>query len=86
MELMERAILYSSRKGDLVLDQFSGSGGTMIACQKTGRRARLVELDPGYVDDAILRWQTFSGGQAWLDSTGQTFEEVGLERRQGLNL
>jgi DNA modification methylase len=84
VELMERAILYSSRKGNLVLDPFSGSGGTMIACQKTGRHARLVELDPKYVDASILRWQTFSGGQAWLDSTGQTFEEVGVERRQGL--
>ncbi len=83
VELIERAILYSSRKGDLVLDPFSGSGTTGIACHKTGRRARLIELDPGYVDASILRWQTFSGGQATLAATGQSFEEVGRERRPG---
>ena len=83
VELIERAILYSSRKGDLVLDPFSGSGSTGIACHKTGRRARLIELDPGYVDTTILRWQGFSGGLATLASTGQSFEEVGRERRPG---
>ena len=83
VELVERAILYSSRKTDLVLDPFAGSCPTLIACQKTGRRARLIELDPKYVDAGILRWQAFCGGQAILASTGQTFQEVGRERRPG---
>jgi DNA modification methylase len=83
VELIERAILYSSRKTDLVLDPFAGSWPTLIACQKTGRSARLIELDPKYVDAGILRWQTFCGGQAILASTGRSFEEVRFERRLG---
>ncbi len=83
VELVERITLYSSRKTDLVLDPFAGSCPTLIACSKTGRRARLIELDPKYVDAAILRWRDFCGGQAILASTGQSFEEVGLERRPG---
>ena len=47
--------------------RFGGSGSTLIACEKTGRQARLVELDPKYVDAIILRWQEFSGGGAVLD-------------------
>jgi DNA modification methylase len=81
--LIEKAILCSSQKADLVLDPFAGSSTTLIACSKTGRRARLVELDRKYVDAAILRWRDFCGGQAVLASTGQSFEEVGLERRPG---
>jgi DNA modification methylase len=82
VELIERAILYSSQKGDLVLDPFAGSGSTLIACQKTGRRGRLIELDPRYVDAAILRWQAFSGRWATLASTGQSFEAVIQERQR----
>ena len=82
VELMERAILHSSKKGDLVLDPVGGSGSTLIACQKTSRRGRLIELDPRYVDVAILRWQAFSGQKATLASTGQTFDEVSRERQK----
>jgi len=81
VELIERAILYSSQKTDLVLDPFAGSCPTLIACQKTGRRARLIELDPKYVDVGIRRWEEFCGGQAILAATGQTFSEVRRERR-----
>jgi DNA modification methylase len=80
VELVERAIVHSSRKGDLILDPFGGSGSTLIACQKTGRVASLMELDPRYVDVAITRWQAFTGGQAKLASTGQSFEELTRER------
>ena len=80
--LMERAILHSSKSGDLVLDPFAGSGSTLIACQKTSRSGRLVELDPRYVDVTILRWQAFSGQQATLASNGQSFEEVTTERQR----
>jgi DNA modification methylase len=76
VELMERAILHSSQSGDLVLDTFAGSGSTLIACQRTSRCGRMIELDPRYVDASILRWQAFSGQQATLASTAQTFEDV----------
>ncbi|MCU1338463.1 MAG: putative dna modification methylase protein [Bryobacterales bacterium] len=80
VELMVRAILHSSKAGDSVLDPVAGSGSTLIACQQTSRRGRLVELDPRYVDVAILRWQDFSGQKATLASTGQSFEEVSQDR------
>jgi DNA modification methylase len=65
--LVERAIRNSSKSRDIVLDPFGGSGSTLIACEKAGRHARLIELDPKYVDAIILRGQEFSGGAATLD-------------------
>jgi DNA modification methylase len=59
--LVERAIRNSSKTKDLVLDPFGGSGTTLIACEKTGRRARLIELDPKYVDVIVKRWEEFTG-------------------------
>ena len=55
VELIERAITNSSRPGDTVLDPFSGSGSTVIACEKIGRQGRLIELDPLYVDVSVRR-------------------------------
>jgi DNA modification methylase len=81
VELIERIILYSSQKEDLVLDPFAGACPTLIACKKTGRRARLIELDPKYVDVGIRRWQDSGGGQVILLSTGQPYEAVAQERR-----
>ncbi len=76
VELPERAVTNSSKQGDLVLDLFGGSGSTLIACEKTGRHARLMELDPKYVDVIVRRWQEFTGKQATLEATGATFAEV----------
>lgn len=59
--LMERAISNSSRAGDLVLDLFAGSGSTLIAAERTGRRCAAMELDPLYVEVALRRWERFSG-------------------------
>ena len=73
VELMERAIRNSSRPGDVVLDPFGGSGTTMIAAEKSDRHARLMELDPKYVDVIVRRWQDFSGGQATRQSDGVAF-------------
>ena len=64
VELAVRAIQYSSRQGENVLDLFGGSGSTLIACQQTGRRAFLMELDPLYADVIVQRWEKFTGGKA----------------------
>jgi DNA modification methylase len=65
---------------DTVLDPFGGSGSTLIACEKAGRQARLVELDPKYVDTIILRWQEFSGGAATLDGECRSYEDIAASR------
>ena len=71
--LVERAIRNSSKGRDIVLDPFGGSGTTMIAAERSGRRARLVELDPKYVDVIVGRWQAVTGKAATLSSDGSTF-------------
>ncbi|MGH2964750.1 MAG: DNA modification methylase [Solirubrobacterales bacterium] len=63
-ELIERALLNSSRRGSVVLDPFAGSGSTLIACERTGRNAYLVELDPRYCDVVCERWERLSGKKA----------------------
>ena len=60
----------------MVLDLFGGSGSTLIACEKTGRNARLMELDPKYCDVIVKRWQDFTGKKATLESNGKTFDEL----------
>src|SRR5579885_1648782 len=67
VELAARALTYSSRPGETVLDLFGGSGSTLIACEKLGRRARLMELDPHYCDVVVRRWEQYSGAKARLD-------------------
>ncbi|QOZ75373.1 DNA methylase N-4 [Bradyrhizobium sp. CCBAU 53351] len=78
------AIKDCSRRGDIVLDPFSGSGTTIMAAQKSRRRARAIELDPLYVDVAIRRWQTYSGQAATMALTGETFAEVEQRRADPL--
>jgi len=82
VELVERAILNSSRRRAVVLDPFCGAGSTLIACEKTGRQARLIEIEPKYVDVTIQRWQKFTGKQATLAGDGRTFAEIALTRSQ----
>jgi DNA modification methylase len=72
--LVERAIRNSSKSRDIVLDPFGGSGTTMIAAERAGRRARLIELDPKYVDVIVKRWQHATGGQTRHAATGQPFD------------
>jgi len=75
VELIERAVLNSSNAGSLVFEPFGGSGSLLIACEKTGRISRNMELDPKYVDVIVKRWQEFTGQRATLESTGQPFPE-----------
>lgn len=71
VELIVRCLNNSAPRGGLVLDPFGGSGSTLMACDYTGRRARLVELDPRYVDVICRRWQTHTGGKPVLEATGE---------------
>jgi DNA modification methylase len=79
--LVERAIRNSSKTQDIVLDPFGGAGSTLIACEKAGRQARVIELDPKYVDTIILRWQAVGGGGATLHGDDRSFKEMS-DRRQ----
>lgn len=78
--LVADAMRDCSRRGDIVLDPFMGSGTTILAAEKVGRRGYGIEIDPLYVDVAIRRWQKFTKRDAILDATGQTFDEVAAER------
>ena len=71
VELVERALRNSSRPGDVVLDPFGGSGTTLIAAEKSGRVARLIELDPKYADVIVRRWEDFTGKEAIREAAGQ---------------
>jgi DNA modification methylase len=81
VELAARAIQYSSRPGENVLDLFGGSGWTAAACEQTGRNGYLCEIDTLYADVIIERLQKLTGKVAVLDGTKQTFEAVKEERR-----
>ena len=81
--LVERAIRNSSRRGDLVLDLFGGAGSTLIAADKAGRQARLMELDPVYVDVIVQRWERYTGQHAGLAGSGQSFQDLAGERQVG---
>src|ERR1039458_2913219 len=80
VELVERAIRNSSKTRDTILDVFAGSGTTLIACEKAGRQARLIELEPKYCDVILRRWQEFTGQEAKLDSDGRSYIAVAAER------
>jgi DNA modification methylase len=78
--LVVDAIKDCSRRGDIVLDPFAGSGSTIIAAEKSRRRARAIEIDVAYADIAIQRWQRLTGAMAVDASSGKSFAEVGQER------
>ena len=76
VELVENALSHASNAGGVVLDLFGGSGTTMIAAEKNGRHSRLMELDPKYCDVIVQRWQDFTGQQAKLEGSGETFPTI----------
>lgn len=67
INLLARLISHSSKRGDLILDPFAGSGSTLIAAQQLHRRAAIIEMDPEYADRLILRWEQHTGQKAELD-------------------
>jgi DNA modification methylase len=74
--LVADALLDVSHRGDIVLDPFGGSGSTLLAAEKTGRKARLIEFEPVYVDLTIRRWQALTGQQAVHADTRKTFDQT----------
>ena len=76
VSLFEYQLLNNTKGGDIVLDSFGGSGTTMLAAEKNGRTAYLMELDPKYCDVIIKRWQDFTGKQAVHESTGKTYSAI----------
>jgi len=80
VELVERAVVNSSKRGESVLDPFGGSGSTLIACEKAGRKARLIEIDPHFCDVIVQRWQNLTGQEAILESEERSFSEVAEDR------
>lgn len=82
--MIKDALLDCSKRGDIVLDCFAGSGSTLAAAHKTGRKARLIEYDPRYCDVIVQRYEQLTGKQALLQASGQPSEEVAAERLASL--
>ena len=80
IELCERGIKSSSKKGDIVLDLFGGSGSTLIACEKTKRKCFMIELDKRYIEVIIERWQNFTG-QIAKNLDGETLDDKRKKRK-----
>ena len=83
LELMRRPILNNSARGDIVYDPFLGSGSTLHAAEVTERICYGLEIDSGYVDVIIKRWQNLTSKQALLEASGRTFDQVAAERHAG---
>ena len=78
--MVKDAIMDCSNHGDIILDPFGGSGTTLLAAEQAGRRAYLIELEPAYVDVTLKRFLKTTDVEPVLESTGQTFTEVSLQR------
>ncbi len=85
VELMRRPIQNHTLKGDACYDPFLGSGSTLIAAESSGRTCYGIDLDPIYVEMAVLRWQRYTGRSAILDGDGRTFEEIARARQRSVH-
>lgn len=83
--LIEQALKNSSQARAIIADFFGGSGSMLIGCEKAGRLARVLELDPRYIDVIVRRWQNFTGKKATLDGDGRTFDDIAAERTDAGN-
>jgi DNA modification methylase len=81
VSMVADAIMDCSNRDDIVLDPFGGSGTTLLAAERTGRRGYLMELDPAYVDLIVRRWQQMTGRVAVHEATGLTFDQMSVQRR-----
>ena len=84
--LIADAIKDASKRSEVVLDPFGGSGSTIIAAEKTGRQAYSMEIDPEYVDVAVQRWERYTGKSAILEGTTSSFEEIAEQRRAAISV
>jgi DNA modification methylase len=82
--LVADAIMDCSARNEIVLDSFLGSGTTLIAAERTGRVCCGIEIDPGYIDTSVRRWQAFTGKIAIHGNSGRSFTELELEVTNGL--
>ena len=82
VECMRRPIENNSSPGQAIYEPFNGSGSTLIAAEMSGRSCLAIDIDPAYVDVAVLRWQAFTGERAKLEKSGQSFEDAGAERAE----
>jgi DNA modification methylase len=82
--LVADAIKDCSRRGEIVLDVFAGSGTTLIAAASCGRRARVLEYDPLYCDTIVRRWESYTGKRAALSADGRSFEAVAAQRQSAV--
>jgi DNA modification methylase len=80
--LLADAIMDCTRRGDIVLDSFSGSGSSLIAAERVGRRGFLMEIDPTYVDVTINRYQKLTGQSVIHEASALTFDQLKAERAQ----
>ena len=80
VDLFSYQLCNNTHEGDVVLDVFSGSGTTILACEQSNRVVRVMELEPRYVDVAVRRWQELTGQEARLEATGETFNELKAKR------
>jgi DNA modification methylase len=84
VELLERGVVNSSKRGDIVVDPFGGSGSTMIACERLGRKARLIEIEPVYGDVILRRWRNYTKQQPVLVNEGPERPFLQVERERVL--
>ena len=80
---MKRPIENNSSPGQAVYEPFSGSGTTIIAAEMTGRSCHAIELNPAYVDIAVERWQNFTGQEATLEASGESYNALKAKKENG---
>lgn len=76
IEILEELLSHGSQRNDIIYEPFAGSGSTLVACEKKGRKCFASELEPKYCDVIVRRWQELTGEKARLEATGETYEDL----------